>query len=63
MEFTQESAQKIFGGEIKEHVLLFLSKKAEDFLSLVNSLKEVAPSFRGQVWFVKVIGGNVMYVM
>lgn len=49
VEFTQETAQKIFGGDVKDHLLLFLSKKSEEFLSRINTLKEVAPAYQGQV--------------
>lgn len=52
VEFTQETAQKIFGGEIKDHLLLFLSKKSEEFLTRINTLKEVAPTYQGQVIFI-----------
>lgn len=52
VEFTQETAQKIFGGDVKDHLLLFLSKKSEEFLSRINTLKEVAPAYQGQVIFI-----------
>jgi len=51
-EFTQESAQKIFGGEIKTHMLLFTSKKAADFQANVDVFKAVAPDFKGKVLFI-----------
>jgi protein disulfide-isomerase A1 len=48
-EFTQEAAGKIFGGEVKNHLLLFISKKAEDFKEKHDAFKEVAADFKGKV--------------
>ena len=48
-EFTQESAQKIFGGDIKNHLLLFVSKQSDDFNKHVDTFKAVAPDFKGKV--------------
>ena len=49
VEFTQESAQKIFGGDLKLHLLLFLNKTKPDAQSLINALQEAAPKFQGKV--------------
>lgn len=35
-EFSDEAAPKIFGGDVKNHILLFISKKAEDFQATVD---------------------------
>lgn len=51
-EFSDETAPKLFGGEIKRHVLLLISKKAEDFKTHLNTLRTVAAEFRGQMLFV-----------
>lgn len=51
VEFNHDTAQKIFGGEIKSHLLLFLSKESGTF-DLVDSVKDVAKSFRDQVYTV-----------
>jgi protein disulfide-isomerase A1 len=51
-EFTQESAQKIFGGEVKTHMLLFVSKKADDFQTNYDVFKAVAPEYKGKVLFI-----------
>lgn len=49
IEFNQETAQKIFGGQIKSHLLLFLSKKEGHFEKFVDDIKPVALEFRGKV--------------
>lgn len=50
-EFTQEAAGKIFGGDVKNHLLLFVSKKSEDFKAKYDTFKEVASDFKGKVSF------------
>lgn len=47
--FYVQTAQKIFGGEIKVHVLLFNSKKATDAEKLRDEFKTAAMKFRGKV--------------
>lgn len=49
IEFNQETAQKIFGGQIKSHLLLFLSKKEGHFDTFIDDIKPVATDFRGKV--------------
>ena len=49
VEFTQESAEKIFSGDRKLHLLLFLNKTNADAESLVNALQSAAPKFQGKV--------------
>lgn len=49
IEFNQETAQKIFGGQIKSHLLLFLSKKEGHFDKFIEDIKSVATDFRGKV--------------
>lgn len=51
-EFNQETAQKIFGGDIKVHNLLFASKKADNMEATMNEFKAAAKDFRGKVIFV-----------
>ena len=49
VEFNQETAQKIFGGEIKAHLLMFLSKKSEDYAKHTEAASAVAKEQRGKV--------------
>jgi protein disulfide-isomerase A1 len=51
-EFNQETAQKIFGGDIKVHNLLFASKASKSFDTILGQFKEAANGFRGRVIFV-----------
>ncbi|XP_046342602.1 protein disulfide-isomerase 2-like [Haliotis rufescens] len=53
VEFTQESAQKIFGGEVKNHILLFMDK-GEGFDEKVEIFKSVAKDFKGKVLFITI---------
>lgn len=54
VEFNHETAQKIFGGEIKSHLLLFLSKEAGHFDQHLESARTVAKEFRDQLLFVTI---------
>jgi len=51
-EFNQETAQKIFGGDIKVHNLLFASKASQAFDAILAEFKKAAEGFRGRVIFV-----------
>ncbi|GFS13875.1 protein disulfide-isomerase [Elysia marginata] len=50
IEFTQESAQKVFGGEVKNHLLMFLKKEGND--DTLKSFETVAKDFKGKVLFI-----------
>lgn len=54
VDFNHDSAQKIFGGEIKSHLLMFLSKEAGQFEKYAEPAKEVAKKFREQILFVSI---------
>jgi len=51
-EFSDEAAPKIFGGDIKSHLLMFISKKAENFKDTLATFTGVAKGFKGKVLFV-----------
>ncbi|CAE1313662.1 PDIA1 [Acanthosepion pharaonis] len=53
IDFNQDSAQKIFGGDIKNHILLFV-KKSEITDSLTEAYKSVAAEFKGKVLFINI---------
>lgn len=54
VEFSHETASKIFGGQIKYHLLLFLSKKNGDFDKYTEELKPVAKNYRDRVMSVAI---------
>lgn len=53
-EFSDKTAPKIFGGEIKKHILLFAAKSASDFDGHIADFTEAAKNFRGKVLFVHI---------
>ena len=44
-----QSAQKIFGGEIKQHLLYFLKKSDEGLQNTLDEYKKAAQDFKGKV--------------
>ncbi|XP_045464701.1 protein disulfide-isomerase [Harmonia axyridis] len=54
VEFNHETAQKIFGGEIKSHLILFLNKEEEHFQKVSDAARSVAKPFREQILFVTI---------
>lgn len=54
VDFNQDTAQKIFSGDTKSHLLVFLSKKAGHYDKYVEDIKEPAKKFREQILFVTI---------
>jgi protein disulfide-isomerase A1 len=54
VDFNQETAQKIFSGEIKSHLLMFVSAAAEDYASKVEVVRGIAKDYKGQMLFVTI---------
>jgi len=52
IQFTQQSAQKIFGGEVKNHLLLFVSSTSDDFQAKLDEYRAAAGDFKGKVLFI-----------
>ncbi len=44
-----QTAPKIFGGEIKSHILMFVPKTAEDFQDKMDQFKKASEGFKGKV--------------
>ncbi|KAK0089997.1 hypothetical protein PV325_004130 [Microctonus aethiopoides] len=54
VDFSQETAQKIFSGEVKNHLLVFLSKESGHYDKYVEAIKEPAKHFRQNILFVTI---------
>eukprot|EP00052_Salpingoeca_macrocollata_P013550 m.105852 g.105852 ORF g.105852 m.105852 type:complete len:501 (-) comp18961_c0_seq1:213-1715(-) len=52
VEFSDESAQKIFGGDVKNHLILFVKKSSSDFKTLVDAMSEAAKDHKGKILFI-----------
>ncbi|XP_029008651.1 protein disulfide-isomerase [Betta splendens] len=52
IEFTEQTAPKIFGGDIKSHILMFLPKAAADFQDKMAEFKKAAEGFKGRILFI-----------
>lgn len=55
-----QTAPKIFGGDIKSHILMFLPKAASDFQEKMDQFKKAAEGFKGQVGapWKRLVGGE-----
>ena len=54
VDFNQETAQKIFSDEIKAHLLVFSSHKAEDHADKVAIISGIAKENKGKLLFVTI---------
>lgn len=54
VDFNHETAQKVFGGEIRSHVLMFLSKEAGHYEKFLDTHKPAAKDFKDRVLFVSI---------
>lgn len=54
VDFNHETAQKIFSGEIKSHLLMFLSKSSEDYAEQHGIATKIAKDYKGQLLFVSI---------
>ncbi|PSN48537.1 Protein disulfide-isomerase [Blattella germanica] len=54
VDFNHETAQKIFGGEIKSHLLMFLSQQEGHIDKYLDGAREIAKDYREQVLFVSI---------
>ncbi len=44
-----QTAPKIFGGDIKSHILMFLPKIAKDFQDKMDQFKKASEGYKGKV--------------
>uniref|UniRef100_A0A8C9W199 protein disulfide-isomerase n=1 Tax=Scleropages formosus TaxID=113540 RepID=A0A8C9W199_SCLFO len=52
IEFTEQTAPKIFGGDIKSHILMFVPKADSDFQDKLGQFKKAAEGFKGKILFI-----------
>ncbi|KTF85919.1 hypothetical protein cypCar_00037209, partial [Cyprinus carpio] len=60
IEFTEQTAPKIFGGEIKSHILMFVPKTATDFQEKMDQFKKASEGFKGKVENVFCVFGMIV---
>jgi len=58
MEFTDEAAPKIFGGDVKTHLLLFAKTAEDGFAALKDALSSTAAAFKGKMLFIYIDTGK-----
>merc|ERR1711983_291563 len=54
VDFNHETAQKIFSGEIKSHLLMFLSKGSDEYADQRAVATKLAADYKGQILFVSI---------
>jgi protein disulfide-isomerase A1 len=54
VDFNHETASKIFSGDIKSHLLIFLSKEAGHYDSYLDIARAVAKDYKGKLLFVTI---------
>merc|ERR1712241_1396837 len=54
VEFNQDTAQKIFSGDVKSHLLMFLSAASEEFKAKTDIAREIAKDYKGEMLFVTI---------
>merc|ERR1712020_206369 len=54
VEFNHDTAQKIFSGEIKSHLLMFLSKGSDEYAGYHATAAKMGKDFKGQLLFVAI---------
>lgn len=54
VEFSHQTAQKIFGGDVKAHNLLFISKSAPESEEIIENFRNVAKDYKNKVLFVTI---------
>merc|ERR1712147_544927 len=54
VDFSQDTAQKIFSGDIKSHLLLFMSGAAGDHAAKVEIARGISKDYKGQMLFVTI---------
>ncbi len=54
VEFNHETAQKIFSGEIKSHLLMFVSKESDEYKGQAETAAKIAKDYKGTVLFVTI---------
>uniref|UniRef100_UPI00358F6C61 protein disulfide-isomerase-like n=1 Tax=Myxine glutinosa TaxID=7769 RepID=UPI00358F6C61 len=58
MEFSEKTTTKVFGGDIKAHLLLFMDHKDPSFPERLHQLRVAARDFRGKILFLTVDIGS-----
>jgi len=54
IEFNHDSAQKIFRGLVKSHLLIFVSYKSEEYETVVGIAKKLAEEYRNKIMMVTI---------